>query len=203
MIIKKKKLVQNYTDSDLHSFENLKNFSNYIIDQTEVNNKNHLNRIERYTISDNKKFKQLMNIDQNINIYSKKYSDYTKNYDDFKSEKKLEYNNFFYKDLDIKNFEKIQNFPITNSSNSIKNTNQIKDYEINYTSSDLESFDRILGFNENNINNKSTKTLNEKNNFNSNIDKKQIRIVDFDKLKKREKIYEKFRDRKIKVVYFD
>ena len=204
MIRKKKDLVPNYTESDLLSFEVLGNFNNYTVDSSKVDNKQHINQTVRYTLSDNIQFKQLMNINTNTKTYSKQYSDNNVyNYDDLTFTTKSKYNNSFYKTLDIKNFKKLQKFPLNISSDSLKNIINTENSKINYTFSDLEAFDRIVESNEGNTHDRSVKRNDKENNLKSNIDKKSIKIINFDRLKKRKKIDKKQRDKKIKVKYFD
>jgi hypothetical protein len=204
MIRKKKDLVPNYTESDLLSFEVLGNFNNYTVDSTKVDNKQHINQTVRYTLSDNIQFKQLMNINTNTKTYSKQYSDNNVyNYDDLTFTTKSKHNDSFYKTLDIKNFKKLQKFPLNISSDSLKNIINTEDSKINYTFSDLEAFDRIVESNEGNTHDRSVKRNDKENNLKSNIDKKSIKIINFDRLKKRKKIDKKQRDKKIKVKYFD
>ena len=204
MIRKKKDLVPNYTESDLLSFEVLGNFNNYTVDSTEVDNKQHINQTVRYTLSDNIQFKQLMNINTNTKTYSKQYSDNNVyNYDDLTFTTKSKYNDSFYKTLDIKNFKKLQKFPLNISSDSLKNIINTEDSKINYTFGDLEAFDRIVESNEGNTHDRSVKRNDKENNLKSNIDKKSIKIINFDRLKIRKKIDKKQRDKKIKVKYFD
>ena len=204
MIRKKKDLVPNYTESDLLSFEVLGNFNNYTVDSTEVDNKQHINQTVRYTLSDNMQFKQLMNINTNTKTYSKQNLDNNVyNYDDLAFATKTKYDDSFYKSLDINNFEKLQKFPLNISSHSVKNIIKTEDSKINYTFSDLDAFDRIVKSNEGNTNDKSVKGNDKENNLKSNIDKKSIKIINFDRLEKQKKRDKKQRDKKIKVMYFD
>ena len=204
MIRKKKDLVPNYTESDLLSFEVLGNFNNYTVDSTEVDNKQYINQTVRYTLSDNIQFKQLMNINTNTKTYSKQNLDNNVyNYDDLAFATKTKYDDSFYKSLDINNFEKLQKFPLNISSHSVKNIIKTEDSKINYTFSDLDAFDRIVKSNEGNTNDKSVKGNDKENNLKSNIDKKSIKIINFDRLEKQKKIDKKQRDKKIKVMYFD
>lgn len=204
MIRKKKDLVTNYTESDLRSFEVLGNFDNYAFDLTNEDNKQHINQTVRYTLSDNMQFKQLMNIKTNTKTYSKQNLDNNVyNYDDLAFATKTKYDDSFYKSLDIKNFEKLQKFPLNISSHSVKNIIKTEDSKINYTFSDLDAFDRIVKSNEGNTNDKSVKGNDKENNLKSNIDKKPIKIINFDRLEKQKKIDNRQRDKKIKVMYFD
>jgi hypothetical protein len=204
MIRKKKDLVTNYTESDLRSFEVLGNFDNYAFDSTNEDNKQHINQTVRYTLSDNMQFKQLMNIKTNTKTYSKQNLDNNVyNYNDLAFATKTKYDDSFYKSLDINNFEKLQKFPLNISSHSVKNIIKTEDSKINYTFSDLNAFDRIVKSNEDNTNDKSVKGKDKENNLKSNIDKKPIKIINFDRLEKQKKIDNRQRDKKIKVMYFD
>ena len=204
MIRKKKDLVTNYTESDLRSFEVLGNIDNYAVDSTNEDNKQHINQTVRYTLSDNMQFKQLMNINTNTKTYSKQNLDNNVyNYDDLAFATKTKYDDSFYKSLDINNFEKLQKFPLNISSHSVKNIIKTEDSKINYTFSDLDAFDRIVKSNEGNTNDKSVKGNDKENNLKSNIDKKPIKIINFDRLEKQKKIDNRQRDKKIKVMYFD
>ena len=200
MIRKKKDLVTNYTESDLRSFEVLGNIDNYAVDSTNEDNKQHINQTVRYTLSDNMQFKQLMNINANTKTYSKQNLDNNVyNYDDLAFATKTKYDDSFYKSLDINNFEKLQKFPLNISSHSVKNIIKTEDSKINYTFSDLDAFDRIVKSNEGN----TVKGNDKENNLKSNIDKKPIKIINFDRLEKQKKIDNRQRDKKIKVMYFD
>ena len=200
MIRKKKDLVTNYTESDLRSFEVLGNFDNYAFDSTNEDNKQHINQTVRYTLSDNMQFKQLMNINTNTKTYSKQNLDNNVyNYDDLAFATKTKYDDSFYKSLDINNFEKLQKFPLNISSHSVKNIIKTEDSKINYTFSDLDAFDRIVKSNEGN----TVKGNDKENNLKSNIDKKPIKIINFDRLEKQRKIDNRQMDKKIKVMYFD
>ena len=204
MIRKNKDLVTNYTESDLRSFEVLGNFDNYAFDSTNEDNKQHINQTLRYTLSDNMQFKQLMNINTNTKTYSKQNLDNNVyNYDDLAFATKTKYDDSFYKSLDINNFEKLQKFPLNISSHSVKNIIKTEDSKINYTFSDLEAFHRIIESNEGNTNDRSVKKNDKENNLKSNMDKKPIKIINFDKLEKQKKIDNRQRDKKIKVMYFD
>ena len=204
MIRKKKDLVTNYTESDLRSFEVLGNIDNYAVDSTNEDNKQHINQTVRYTLSDNMQFKQLMNVNTNTKTYSKQNLDNNVyNYDDLAFATKTKYDDSFYKSLDIKNFEKLQKFPLNISSHSVKNIIKTEDSKINYTFSDLDAFDRIVKSNEGNTNDKLVKGNDKENNLKSNIDKKPIKIINFDRLEKQKKIDNRQRDKKIKVMYFD
>ena len=204
MIRKKKDLVTNYTESDLRSFEVLGNFDNYAFDSTNEDNKQHINQTVRYTLSDNMQFKQLMNINTNTKTYLKQNLDNNVyNYDDLTFTTKPKYNDSFYQSLDIKNFEKLKKFPLNISSDSEKKVIKTEELKIKYTFSDLEAFHRIIESNEGNTNDRSVKRNDKENNLKSNIDKKPIKIINFDRLEKQKKIDNRQRDKKIKVMYFD
>ena len=188
----------------MRSFKVLGNIDNYAVDSTNEDNKQHINQTVRYTLSDNMQFKQLMNINTNTKTYSKQNLDNNVyNYDDLAFATKTKYDDSFYKSLDINNFEKLQKFPLNISSHSVKNIIKTEDSKINYTFSDLDAFDRIVKSNEGNTNDKSVKGNDKENNLKSNIDKKPIKIINFDRLEKQKKIDNRQRDKKIKVMYFD
>ena len=100
----------------------------------------------------------------------------------------------------------MKQFPLSISSDSFKYTSKKEDpvvTKINYTVSDLEAFDRIVESKEDSTNNQTATKNADVKNSKSNIDRSSIKIIDFDKLKKKEKINNKQRIEKIKVVYFD
>ena len=53
MIRGKKKVLENYSDKDLQSFETLKNFSKYNVNIIQTNYRQHSDQTERYNSSDN------------------------------------------------------------------------------------------------------------------------------------------------------
>ena len=199
MIKQNNYLIQNYTDSDLQSFAILGDFSNYnVVSNNTKKNKKVLQSVA-YTLSDKKQFKKLMNFNKNIENSSKEYSidDFSDN-DDLTDKRTYKVADSFYNESDIQNFK---NFPLINSLDSLKYTNKKEnsvDIKNNYTVSDLEAFDRIVESNEDSTNNQ-TAAKNSK----STIDRRSIKIIDFDVLKKQERIHNKQRIEKIKVVYFD
>ena len=204
MIRKKKDLAPYYTENDIRSFEVLGNFNNYTVNSNNSDNKQHINQTARYTHSDNIQFKQIMNTNTNTKPYSEQYSDkIVYNYDDLNFTEKTKYNKSFYKSLDLKNFKKLQKFPQNNSSNFVKNLINLEDSKTNYTFGDLEAFDRIVESSEGNKKDRSVKRSDQENNLKLNIDKKSIKIINFDRLKKQKQIDNKQRDKKIKVMYFD
>ena len=199
MIKQNNYLIQNYTDSDLQSFAILGDFSNYnVVSNNTKKNKKVLQSVA-YTLSDKKQFKKLMNFNKNIENSSKEYSidDFSDN-DDLTDKRTYKVADSFYNESDIQNFK---NFPLINSLDSLRYTNKKEnsvDIKNNYTVSDLEAFDRIVESNEDSTNNQ-TAAKNSK----STIDRRSIKIIDFDVLKKQERIHNKQRIEKIKVVYFD
>lgn len=204
---KNSNLIQNYTDSDLQSFAILENFDNYKIDSIETKNIQLVYQSADYTLSDNQQFKKLMNFNKNIKTSSKEYSiDDFSDSDDLTDKRTHKDDVSFYNESDMQNFKNLKQFPLSISSDSFKYTNKKEDpvvTKINYTVSDLEAFDRIVESNEGNTNNQTAAKNADAKNLMSNIDRSSIKIIDFDKLKKRETINNKQRIEKIKVVYFD
>jgi len=200
-------LIQNYTDGDLQSFAILENFDNYKIDSIETKNIQLVYQSVDYSLSDNQQFKKLMNFNKNIKTSSKEYS-----IDDFSDNDELTYKRThkddvsFYNESDIQNFKNLKQFPLSSSPDTLQYTNKKEDpvvTKINYTVSDLEAFDRIVESKEDSTNNQTAAKNADAKNLKSNIDRSSIKIIDFDKLKKKEKINNKQRIEKIKVVYFD
>ena len=204
---KNSNLIQNYTDSDLQSFAILENFDNYKIDSIETKNIQLVYQSADYTLSDNQQFKKLMNFNKNIKTSSKEYSiDDFSDSDDLTDKRTHKEDVSFYNESDMKNFKKLKQFPLSISSDSFKYTSKKEDpvaTKINYTVSDLEAFGRIVESNEGNTNNQTAAKNADAKNLMSNIDRSSIKIIDFDKLKKRKTIHNKQRIEKIKVVYFD
>ena len=200
-------LIQNYTDGDLQSFAILENFDNYKIDSIETKNIQLVYQSADYTLSDNQQFKKLMNFNKNIKTSSKEYSiDDFSDSDDLTDKRTHKDDVSFYNESDMQNFKNLKQFPLSISSDSFKYTNKKEDpvvTKINYTVSDLEAFGRIVESNEGNTNNQTAAKNADAKNLMSNIDRSSIKIIDFDKLKKRETINNKQRIEKIKVVYFD
>ena len=202
MIRKKKSLIPNYTDHDLQSFTILGNFKNYRSDLIEKKNKQNINQSVRYTLSDNKHFQKLINNNKNTNTSSERYfnNNFT-NSDDLISTKTHMYN-----ELDTENFDKLKQFPFSSSSYSLNYANKKEDsvfLTINYTDNDLEAFDRIIKNNKDETTSQPVKQNVEENNLKSKNDQSSIKIMDFNKVKRREKINSKQKVKKIKVVYFD
>jgi len=199
-------LIQNYTDSDLQSFTILGNFKNYRSDSIETKNKPNINQSVGYAVSDNKHFQKLMNFNKNTKNSLKDYS-----IDDFTDSDNLTDNrnkdeDSFYNESDIQNFKNLKQFPLSSSPDTLQYTNKKEDpvvTKINYTVSDLEAFNRIVESKEDSTNNQTATKNTDVKNSKSNIERSSIKIIDFDKLKKKEKINNKKRIEKIKVVYFD
>jgi len=204
---KNSNLIQNYTDNDLQSFAILENFDNYKIDSIETKNIQLVYQSADYTLSDNQQFKKLMNFNKNIKTSSKEYSiDDFSDSDDLTDKRTHKDDVSFYNESDMQNFKNLKQFPLSISSDSFKYTNKKEDpvvTKINYTVSDLEAFDRIVESKEDNTNNQTAAKNADAKKLKSNIDRSSIKIIDFDKLKKRETIHNKQRIEKIKVVYFD
>ena len=200
-------LIQNYTDGDLQSFAILENFDNYKIDSIETKNIQLVYQSADYTLSDNQQFKKLMNFNKNIKTSSKEYSieDFSDS-DDLTDKKTHKEDVSFYNETDMQNFKNLKQFPLSSSSDSFKYTNKKEDSAVtkfNYTVSDLEAFDRIAESKEDSTNNQTATMNADVKSSKSNIDRSSIKIIDFDKFKKKEKTNNKQRIEKIKVVYFD
>ncbi len=173
--MKEKNINNYYSDEDLINFKKLNNFK-------EINNNNQYNsKINqhpfRYSISDNNNFEKIMNIK----------NDKTSS---FKKTKKLE-KNTYYNSSDYQKFNKLKqfaNFKISKDSNTNKDFSKTV---TSYTSDDTAKFDSII------------KTKNEKTD-NTDVNNKRIKIIDFNKLKEKERNFKNKLDiEKIKIVYFD
>jgi len=200
-------LIQNYTDSDLQSFAILGNFDNYKIDSIETKNIQYVYQSVDYTLFDNQQFKKLMNFNKKIKTSSKEYSieDYSDS-DDLTDKKTHKEDVSFYNETDMQNFKNLKQFPLSISSDSFKYTSKKEDSAVtkfNYTVSDLEAFDRIAESKEDSANHQTATMNADVKSSKSNIDRSSIKIIDFDKFKKKEKTNNKQRIEKIKVVYFD
>ena len=207
MIKQNNNLIQNYTDSDLHSFAKLEHFSNYNVVSNDAKNNEKVYQSVDYTLSDKKQFKKLMNFNKNIKTSSIEF--FIDNFpysDDLTDNKTHKEANSFYNESDIQNFKNFKKFSFGSSPDTLKYTNKKNksvDTKINYTVSDLEAFNSIVESKEDNTNNQTTVINADAKNFKSTIDRRSIKIIDFDELKKKEKIHNKERIEKIKVVYFD
>ena len=200
-------LIQNYTDSDLQFFIILGNFENYRSDSIETKNKQNINQSVGYALSDNKHFQKLMNFNKNTKTSLKEYpiDDFTDS-DDLTDKRTHKNEDYFYNESDIQNFKNLKQFPLNSSPDALQYTKKKEDTvvtKINYTVSDLEAFDRIVESKEDSANNQTVAKNADAKNVNSNIERSSIKIIDFDELKKKEKIHNKERIEKIKVVYFD
>ena len=200
-------LIQNYTDSDLQSFTILGNFKNYRSDSIETKNKQNINQSVGYTFSDNKHFQKLMDFNKNTKTSSKEYSiDYFTASEDLTEKRTHKDEDSFYNESDIHNFKNLKQFPLSSISDTLEYTNKKEDpivTKINYTFSDLEAFDRIVESKEDSTNNQTAAKNADAKNLQPTIDRSSIKVIDFDKLKKRETIHNKKRFEKIKVTYFD
>jgi len=200
-------LIQNYTDSDLQSFAKLGDFSNYNVVSNDTKNNEKVYQSVDYTLSDKKQFKKLMNFNKNIKTSSIEYFidnfSYSDDLIDIRTHKEAD---SFYNESDIQNFKNLEKFSISSSPDTLKYTNKKDnsvDIKINYTVSDLEAFHRIVESKEDSTNNETAAKNADAKNLKSTNDRRSIKIIDFDELKKKEKIHNKERIEKIKVVYFD
>ena len=170
-----------YTDEDLINFEKLRNFSSSKVNK--LNNDRAKKDSSRYAMSDNKHFDKIMNINNDKNSLSKK-------------NKKTKKNNY-YSSLDFDNFKKINQFTKLRENETMNKNTEVVKTKTNYTANDIDSFDQII---------KSKIEPKKYNNDKiiSKVDNKKIKIVDFNKLKEKEKILKnKVGIEKIKIVYFD
>jgi len=170
-----------YTDEDLILFEKLKNFNDSKVNKL---NSNHT-KIHpiRYAMSDNKHFDKIMNINNNKNSLSKKIE-------------KTKKNNY-YNSSDFKNFEKINQFATFNENNTLNKNTEVIKTKTNYTANDVDTFDQIIKSN-------ADIKKHSEDKINSKVDNKKIKIIDYNKLKEKEKILKnKIGIEKIKIVYFD
>lgn len=188
----------NYTDQDLQFFEKLRNFNKYKSDFLERKNKQNTIQSTNYTISDIEHFKKL------INTSPKKYS----NNNFTKTNDLISVTTHMYNQLDNENFNKIKQFHFNSNIDSHIHTNKKNNSTfstVNYTDNDLETFDHIIKTKNYKIINKLTANI--KNNEDDNLklinNQKNIKIMDFDKIKTKEKLDSKRRGKKIKVMYFD
>ena len=170
-----------YTDEDLINFEKLRNFSSSKVNK--LNNDRAKKDSSRYAMSDNKHFDKIMNIKNDKSPLSKKV-DKTKK-------------NNYYSSLDFENFKKINQFTIFNENKTINKNTEIIKTKTKYTANDVDAFDQII---------KSKVDIKKysENKINPKVDNKKIKVIDFSKLKEREKILKnKVGIEKIKIVYFD
>jgi len=175
--MKKENINNYYTDEDLINFEKLKNFKEFKVNK--LNNNQNNNHPVRYAVSDNRNFNKIMNIDNNESSPKKvnKTKDYTPS--------------------DFENFKKLKQFLTFNDSEPLNNKTEPEKTITKYTDKDTSAFDKI-------IKSKNDAKNENENKNNTKIDSKKIKIIDFNKLNERKKIYKnKAGIEKIKVVYFD
>ena len=164
-----------YTDEDLINFKKLNNFKEFKSDK--LNNNQTTKYPVKYSMSDNNNFKKIMNI-ENSEISS------------FKEDNKSKENSY-YNSLDFQKFNKLKQFTNFENSKDSKTKKENSKSVTNYTSDDVNKFDKIIKTKNQNINNTATNN-------------KKIKIIDFGKLKEKEKNFKnKLGIEKIKVVYFD
>ena len=179
--MKKENINNYYTDEDLIGFEKLKNFKEFKVNK--INNNLNKSHQQRYAISDNKHFDKIMNINNEKSLS--------------KEIKKTENKDNYYKSSDLKNFDKLNQVLTLNNNKPVRNENEATKTITNYTDKDKRAFDQIIKSKGNTKNYK-------KYNINLKVDKKKIKIIDFDKLNKKEKNFKnKIGIEKIKIVYFD
>ena len=170
-----------YTDEDLIHFEKLKNFNKSKVNK--LNNNQNKKHPVRYAMSDKTYFDKIMNTN-NVKSSLSKQIEKTKK-------------NNYYSSLDLKNFEKINQFATFNDNKTINKNTEVIKIKNNYTVTDVNAFDQIIK-SQTDIKKYSEDKIILK------FDNKKIKIIDFNKLKEREKIF-KNKDgiEKIKIVYFD
>ena len=175
--MKKENINNYYTDEDLINFEKLKNFKEFKVNK--LNNNQNKSHPVRYAVSDNRNFNKIMNIDNNESSSKKvnKTKDYTPS--------------------DFENFKKLKQFTTFNDNEPLNNKTEPEKTITEYTNKDKSSFDKI-------IKSKGDAKNESENKNNTKINNKKIKIIDFNKLNERKKIYKnKAGIEKIKVVYFD
>ena len=170
-----------YTDEDLIHFEKLKNFNKSKVNK--LNNNQNKKHPVRYAMSDKTYFDKIMN-SNNVKSSLSKQIEKTKK-------------NNYYSSLDLKNFEKINQFSTFNDNKTINKNTEVIKIKNNYTVTDVNAFDQII---------KSQADIKKysEDKIIPKVDNKKIKIIDFNKLKQREKILKnKVGIDKIKIVYFD
>ena len=172
----KKEAINNYyTDEDLISFKKLNNFKE--IKNNNPNNNQSTQHLFKYSASDNNNFNKIMNI-KNSETSS------------FKEAHKSKGNNY-YNSSDFQKFNKLKQLTDFNIAKESETKKEYSKTATTYTSNDINKFDKII------------KTKNENTN-NTEINNKKIKIIDFNKLKEKEKnLKNKLGIEKIKIVYFD
>ena len=170
-----------YTDEDLIHFEKLKNFNKSKVNK--LNNNQNKKHPVRYAMSDKTYFDKIMNTN-NVKSSLSKQIEKTKK-------------NNYYSSLDLKNFEKINQFSTFNDNKTINKNTEVIKIKANYTANDVDVFDQII---KSKIDTKKPSS----NKIISRVDNRKIKIIDFNKLKEKEKILKnKIGIEKIKIVYFD
>ena len=193
MIKKNDKFFQNYTISDLKYFELLEDYRKYNINSKDLNSTINFFKPIHYTKSDQKQFLNIMN--SNHTSSQENTIDYSINKEVKTNDRKGNFlEDSFYNESDIKKFKKLKKLPLhVDSYSSRYSENNKKDLITNnthYKTEDLSLFNRIYGSNENN------KKNNNHNNLKSTIDRNSIKILDFDKFQKNNKINKKKNERK-------
>ena len=169
--MKKENINNYYTDEDLINFEKLKNYKEFKVNKLN-NNQNNSHPI-RYSVSDNRNFNKIMNVENNEKSSSSKEVNKSQNYTS----------------SDFENFKKLKQFTTFNNNEPLNNKTESEKTTIDYTDKDMNAFDKII------------KSKDDTKNENDN---KKIRIIDFNKLKEKEKNFKnKLGIEKIKIVYFD
>ena len=169
--MKKENINNYYTDEDLINFEKLKNYKEFKVNKLN-NNQNNIHPI-RYSVSDNRNFNKIMNVENNEKSSSSKEVNKSKNYTS----------------SDFENFKKLKQFTTFNNNEPLNNKTKPEKTTTDYTDKDMNAFDKII---------KSKDGAKNEN------DNKKIRIIDFNKLKEKEKnLKNQLGVEKIKIVYFD
>ena len=170
-----------YTDEDLIHFEKLKNFNKSKVNK--LNNNQNKKHPIRYAMSDKTYFDKIMN-SNNVKSSLSKQIEKTKK-------------NNYYNSSDFKNFEKINQFATFNENNTLNKNTEVIKTKTNYTANDVDTFDQIIKSN-------ADIKKHSEDKINSKVDNKKIKIIDYNKLKEKEKILKnKIGIEKIKIVYFD
>ncbi len=179
--MKKEDINNYYTGEDLINFGKLKNFKDSEVNKLS-NNQNKIHPV-KYAMSDNEHFNKIMHINNDKSSLSKK------------TKKTKENNHFTSKDFE--NFEKINQFATFGKNKTLNKNTEVIKTKTNYTANDVDAFNQILK-------SKADIKKHSEDKVNSKIDNKKIKIIDFNKLKEREKILKnKVGIEKIKIVYFD
>ena len=164
-----------YTDEDLINFKKLNNFKES--KSNKLNNNQTTKYPVKYSMSDNNNFKKIMNIE---NSETSSFKEDSKSKD-----------NSYYNSLDFQKFNKLKQFTNFENSKDSKTKKEDSKSVTSYTLDDVNKFDKIIKTKNQSINSKATNN-------------KKIKIIDFGKLKEKEKNFKnKLGIEKIKVVYFD